>query len=181
MMGNIRNITVTDDRTRKAISNAFTNTLVSNDGVFAGSTDALSSITTGKCELINATVKKWYLGLDKIVVTVNGSDVKADLNYPFMNPDYSICVVPDGDEAEDKDGTYIVPSNQTIAHVLKQEENYCVIGFNRGNSTKASDVGEILLQAGNNQIAISKEFINIKTNALFINGVKQEINEDEQE
>ena len=100
-MGNIRNITVTDDRTRKAISNAFTDTILNNEGVFSGSDNAASNIVGKKCELINATVKKWYLGLDKIVITVNGSDVKADLNYPFMNPDYSICVVPEGTEAED--------------------------------------------------------------------------------
>ena len=180
-MGNIRNITVTDDRTRKAISNAFTDTILNNEGVFSGSDNAASSIVGKKCELINATVKKWYLGLDKLVITVNGSDVTAELNYPFMNPDYTICVVPEGTEAEDDKGTYITPSNQTIAHVLKQDDEYCVIGFNRGNSTKASDIGEILLQAGNNQISISKEYINIKTNALYINGVKQEINEDEQE
>ena len=171
-MRKIRNITVTDDRVRNAVSKAMHHSLVQNTGVFSETLKTMS----GNCELLEATVRKWFVGLDKVCISVNGEEVEAFLNYPFMNSDFIISVVPEGQLiTDDPDGAYIKPTTSTIANVLKHNEEYCVLGFKRGDSTKSSDIGEILLQAGNNQIIIGKEYISINTNALYINGVKKDV------
>lgn len=171
-MGNIRNITVTDSRVRNAVTKALQHSMSQSHGVFS---ETLKDMGVD-CELIEATVKKWFVGLDKIIVSVDNEEVEAFLNYPFMNSDYIISVVPEGTLVEnDPEGAYIIPSTETIANVLKHQDKYCVLGFKRGDSTKCSDEGEILLQAGTNQIIVAKEYICINTNALFINGIKQDI------
>ena len=171
-MGDIKNITVTDSRVRHALSNVLQHSTPKGNGV-SSETLTDNGVT---CDLLEATVKKWFVGIDKIIISINNEEVEAFINYPFMNTDYIISVVPEGKLVENSsEGAYIIPATETIANVLKYGDKYCVLGFKRGNSTKCSDVGEILLQAGDNKVIISKEYISIHTNALFINGVRKEV------
>lgn len=160
-MSSIRNITVTDARLREAVQGVANNSK-SNGG----------SITQSiSCTLFEANVIKWYVGIDKAIIQVNNEEVEASINYPFINKEFIISALPQGDVSDD--GTYIQPRD-TVAHVLQYEKKYLVLGFKQAESTKTSDVGEILLQAGDNCINICPDFVNISANALFINGKRYE-------
>ena len=164
-MGDIRNITVTDARLRKAVQSA-TDTIQKNNNS-GGVTREVS------CTLIEATLLKWFIGVDKVIILVNDKEVEASINYPFIDKEFIISVTPMGEIVENEEGSYIEPEDVKV-NVLKYGEKYCVLGFKQGNSTKSADIGEILLQAGNTCVNISPYFININTDALFINGVKYE-------
>lgn len=164
-MSNIQNITVTDSRLRKAVQSV-SGKNTNNKGT--------GNVETGdSCTLLEAQLVKWFIGLDKVIISVNDKEEEAFINYPFIDTDFIISVVPEGVVVESEEGNYIEPTD-TRVNVLKYGEKYCVLGFKQGASTKSADVGEILLQAGNSSINISKQFINITTDALFINGVKYE-------
>ena len=165
-MSRIQNLTVTNDRLRKALGNALS---ASAGGV------ASESVSKGNGEedaltLIQATVTKWYSGTGKISANIDNQEITADLNYPFCSNDLFIGIIPDGSTSTDKDGlTYIRPSTTITANILRQGDTYLCLGFLRAN-TKTPDQNEILLQAGDNMITISPDFISINTPALYING-----------
>lgn len=165
-MSNIKNITVTDARLRKAVQNVSANTRqnTTSSGLVA---------KADSCTLIEATLVKWFIGVDKVIILVNDEEVEASINYPFIDKEFIISVTPMGNIIEDEEGSYIEPKDVKV-NVLKHGEKYCVLGFKQGDSTKSADIGEILLQAGNTCVNISPYFININTDALFINGVKYE-------
>lgn len=161
---NIQNITVTNARLKRALANA--------SGKRTGGTSASASSESGEtvpCKLYKTPVVKWYLGLDKVVVLVDEKEQEAFISYPYIDKDFVISACPDGSVVEAEDGAYVVPSN-TTAYTLKVGEEFLVIGFKQNLSTLHPDYGEILLQAGENKIQITKEFINITTNNLYING-----------
>lgn len=161
-MGSVRNITVTDARLKEALHQ------VTN--VNRSTTTDNGQIISESCELLEALVKKWYIGVDKIILLIGDEEVEAKFNYPFINRDFIISVLPEGDVVDD---SYIEPED-TIAHVLKSKDGYLVLGFLQDNSTRSVGVGEILLQAGDNSISVCPDFINITSNALFVNGRKIE-------
>lgn len=161
-MGSVRNITVTDARLKEALHQ------VTNVNRFT-TTDS-GQIVSESCVLFEAPVKKWYIGVDKIILLIGDEEVEAKFNYPFINRDFIISVLPEGDVVDD---SYIEPED-TVAHVLKSKDGYLVLGFLQDNSTKSVGVGEILLQAGDNSISVCPDFINVTTNALFVNGRKIE-------
>ena len=161
-MGSVRNITVTDARLKEALHQV-TNTSRGNSGT-------ASQVVSDSCTLLEAQVVKWYIGVDKIILLIGDEEVEAKYNYPFINKDFIISVLPEGDVVDD---SYIEPED-TIAHVLKSKDDYLVLGFLQDNSTRSVGVGEILLQAGDNCISVCPDFINITSNALFVNGRKVE-------
>lgn len=161
---NIQNITVTNARLKRALAKAST-------GKTGASTGA-STTETGEgvpCKLYKAPVTRWYLGLDKVTVMVEEQEQEAIISYPYIDKDYVVSACPDGSIVEGEDGAYVIPKD-TTSYVLKIGEEYLVIGFKQNLSTLHPDYGEILLQAGENKIQITKEFINITTNNLYING-----------
>lgn len=165
-MSSIRNITVTDARLREAVQGVANNTINKS----SGSVGVAQGVS---CTLIEANVIKWYVGVDKAIIQVNNEEVEANINYPFINKEFIISALPRGDVVNGDDGAYIKPED-TVAHVLKYDKKYLVLGFKQAESTKTSDIGEILLQAGDNCINICPDFVNISANALFINGKRYE-------
>ena len=172
----MRNITTTDSRLVNALKKATTKGLEAR----TGNNTIKQNLEVSNVDLTEGAVTKWYKGIDKAVVLVDGVEVEAFFNYPFVDNDLIVSIVPNGTVNTDENGTYIIPEHPVVCNVLKYKHHsstdyeYCILGFKQGESTKSSYMGEILLQAGNNQINISKEFINIRANMLFINGVKYE-------
>ncbi len=169
-MSSIRNITVTDARLRQAVQSATRNTINNNGNVSSSGGEVNTGVS---CTLLEAPVLRWYVGIDKVIIRVNNEEVTSNINYPFINKEFIISVMPEGDVIEGDDGAYIEPTD-TTAQVLRYENKYLILGFKQADSTRTCDVGEILLQAGDNCINICPDFINITTNALFINGRKYE-------
>ena len=175
----MRSITTTDSRLVNALKNATNKGLETR----TGNNTIKQNLEVSNVDLTTGTVTKWYKGIDKAVVLVDGVEVEAFLNYPFVDNDLIVSIVPDGQSKTDENGTYIIPTHNVLCNILKYKHHsstdyqYCILGFKQGESTKTSFMGEILLQAGNNQINISKEFINIKANMLFVNGVKYDQSE----
>lgn len=159
-MSSIRNITVTNARLREAIRGVANNTVGSSNN---------NTTQEVPCKLLEANILKWYIGLDKVILKINDQEVEGNINYPFINKEFLISVLPNGEMVDGDDGTYIVPDD-TIAYVLQYDKKYLVLGFKQDESTKTPDIGEILLQAGDNCINITSEFINITCNAFFVNG-----------
>ena len=161
-MGSVRNITVTDARLKEALHHVAS--------VNQGNIGSSGQIISESCVLLEAQVVKWYIGIDKIIILVNDEEVEAKFNYPFINKDFIISVLPEGDLVDE---SYIEPGD-TWVHVLSFEDKYLVLGFMQDTSTKSAGMGEILLQAGDNCISVCPDFINITANALFVNGRKVE-------
>ena len=165
-MSRIQNLTVTNDRLRKALGAAVS---ASADGVSSEGTSTSSKEDT-RLTLIQAKVTRWYQGTGRISVNIDNQEITADLNYPFCSSDLFIGIIPDGSTSTDKDGlTYIRPNTSITANILRQGDTYLCLGFLRANA-KTPDQNEILLQAGDNMITISPEFVSINTPALYING-----------
>lgn len=177
----IKKTTVTNARLINALKKATNKSLETK----TDNNTIKTNLEVSECDLIEGEITRWYKGIDKAYILINNVEVEAFFNYPALNQDLIITIVPDGNEKTDETGSYIIPSNPMLCNVLKYKHHssdtfkYCILGFKRGDSTKTGFTGEILLQAGNNQININKQFININAPLLIINGVKYDQQESQ--
>lgn len=120
-------------------------------------------------------VTKFYNGIDILEIEIDSKNIsKCYANYNIFDTNVNVTYAPKGNEGQDETGHYIQPNKTIYCVAAKLSDNiYVNLGFiDRDNQNiNFNHNGELLIQVGNNKISITEDYLNIKTNNFFVNGL----------
>lgn len=167
------NITVTNHRLRKAMSQA-------NDDDLKSHTQKMGDKIRSELELKIGEIIKIYPYKDKCEVKIAGTNQKTTclIAHDILSEGMNVSGFPKGTTTHEKADEVIIPLETIYGIILDvntgKKKQKCIVSYinlDRPHTKNNAKNGEYKIQVGDNKISVTDKYININSKNLFVNGL----------
>ena len=167
------NITVSNHRLRKAMSQA-------NDDDLKSHTQKMGDKIRSELELKIGEILKIYPYKDKCEVKIAGTNQKTTclIAHDILSEGMNVSGFPKGTTTHEKADEVIIPLETIYGIILDvntgKKKQKCIVSYinlDRPHTKNNAKNGEYKIQVGDNKISVTDKYININSKNLFVNGL----------
>lgn len=172
-MADSANITVTNHRLRKAMSQV-------NDDDLKSHTKKMGDKIKSELELKIGEITKIYPYKDTCEVKIAGTNQKTTclIAHDILSEGMNVSGFPKGTTTHEKADEVIIPLETIYGIILDvntgKKKQKCVVSYvnlDRPHTKNNAKSGEYKIQVGDNKISVTDKYININSSNLFVNGL----------